>query len=150
MREQGAGKGQLAASCSSRCGALCHEMARERVLVLSDGRGKVHAVLVATLEQQDLEVLQKTATELYDQALDEIREVSKARSLKGAMVFLKKMNGGRVMSCSACGGGPLEELGILGRLKWLRCRGCGMQFSREMKSQKVRRQPCERKSSGRK
>jgi hypothetical protein len=30
--------------------------------------------------------------------------------------------------CGICGG-PLGELGVLGNLRWLQCRNCGMQWS---------------------
>jgi len=36
------------------------------------------------------------------------------------------------MQCKLCGG-ELMLLGVLGLLKWLRCRHCGMQFSRKIK-----------------
>ena len=34
-----------------------------------------------------------------------------------------------VRKCSLCGG-SLMTLGVLGSLTWLRCRACGMMFSR--------------------
>ena len=36
------------------------------------------------------------------------------------------------MRCQLCRG-LLMLLGVLGHLKWFRCRNCGMQFSREIK-----------------
>lgn len=39
------------------------------------------------------------------------------------------------MKCPACTG-PLLLLGTLGLLRWLRCRNCGMQFSRPVRKKK--------------
>jgi transposase-like protein len=35
--------------------------------------------------------------------------------------------------CPACDSDEAVELGVLGILKWFRCRACGMDFSRKMK-----------------
>jgi hypothetical protein len=39
--------------------------------------------------------------------------------------------------CRLCGG-DLEYLGALGHLRWFRCRACGMQFSRKVRTRKAR------------
>lgn len=48
------------------------------------------------------------------------------------------------MTCSACGG-PGFLLGVLGRLRWFRCRNCGIDFNRKIKKAKKNQ---ERKVTG--
>jgi hypothetical protein len=47
-------------------------------------------------------------------------------------------------ACQCCGSTEFTLLGVLGFLKWLRCRACGMEFSRAIRRGRRVTRPAER------